>query len=104
MCASKLAAWNDALAGGHPAVRDLLLGGALTESLGSNNWVVDGTLSATGRPMLANDPHLGSKLPSTWYLAHLSAGGIGHLYPVISPVPFVMTSKICPSAYFRIFS
>ena len=59
---------------GHPAVRDFLLGGALIESLGSNNWVVDGTLSATGKPLLANDPHLGTKLPSTWYLAHLSAG------------------------------
>ena len=33
----------------------------MIESLGSNNWVVDGTLSATGKPLLANDPHLGTQ-------------------------------------------
>ena len=59
---------------GLPAVRDFLLGNARTEALGSNNWVVDGTLTASGKPMLANDPHLGTRLPSTWYLAHISAG------------------------------
>ena len=67
------AALTSALSRGIPAVRDLLLGGATTESLGSNNWVVDGTLSETGKPLLANDPHLGTNVPSTWYLAHLSA-------------------------------
>ena len=45
-----------------------------TESLGSNNWVVDGTLTASGKPLLANDPHLGTHVPSLWYLAHMSAG------------------------------
>ena len=68
------AALTSALSRGVPAVRDFLLGGAMTESLGSNNWVVDGTLSETGKPLLANDPHLGTNVPSTWYLAHLSAG------------------------------
>ncbi len=62
------------LSAGDPAVRDFLLGGARTEGLGSNNWVVDGTLTASGKPLLANDPHLGTRLPSTWYLAHISAG------------------------------
>ena len=52
---------------------DFLLGGGRTEALGSNNWVVDGTLTASGKPLLANDPHLGTRLPSTWYLAHMSA-------------------------------
>jgi penicillin amidase len=67
-------ALTTALSLGVPAVRDFLLGSAMTESLGSNNWIVDGTLSATGKPLLANDPHLGTHVPSTWYLAHLSAG------------------------------
>ncbi|HWF83732.1 MAG TPA: penicillin acylase family protein [Vicinamibacterales bacterium] len=62
-----------ALSGGVPAVRDFLLGNATTEALGSNNWVVDGSLTASGKPMLANDPHLSTHLPSTWYLAHMSA-------------------------------
>ena len=42
---------------------------------GSNSWVVDGTRSATGKPLLANDPHLGLTAPSVWYLVHLSWPG-----------------------------
>jgi penicillin amidase len=42
------------------------------EGLGSNNWVVDGTKSATGKPLLSNDPHLGVQNPSIWYQVHLS--------------------------------
>ena len=45
-------------------------------ALGSNNWVVDGIKSATGKPILANDPHLGFSLPSIWYTAHLVAPGL----------------------------
>ena len=59
---------------GLPAVADFLLKGGRVEALGSNNWVIDGTMSASGKPMLANDPHLGTKMPSLWYLAHVSAG------------------------------
>jgi len=43
--------------------------------VGSNNWVVDGTLSATGKPILANDPHRPVVLPSLRYLAHLVGPG-----------------------------
>jgi penicillin amidase len=43
---------------------------------GSNNWVVDGTMTATGAPMLCNDPHLGQAAPSIWYECHLVAGDI----------------------------
>ena len=35
--------------------------------LGSNSWVVDGEHSATGKPLLANDPHLGTSMPGIWY-------------------------------------
>ena len=35
--------------------------------LGSNSWVVSGAKSATGSPILANDPHLGIQMPSIWY-------------------------------------
>ncbi|MQA13818.1 MAG: penicillin acylase family protein, partial [Pseudonocardiaceae bacterium] len=42
---------------------------------GSNNWVLSGDRTATGRPMLANDPHRALSLPSLRYLAHLSAPG-----------------------------
>ncbi|MEO6826998.1 MAG: penicillin acylase family protein [Microbacteriaceae bacterium] len=43
-----------------------LLGPAGSD-IGSNSWVVDGAHSATGKPILANDPHLGAVLPSVWY-------------------------------------
>jgi penicillin G amidase len=43
---------------------------------GSNNWVVAGRRSVTGKPLLANDPHLFAQLPSMWYEIHLSAPGI----------------------------
>jgi penicillin amidase len=38
---------------------------------GSNNWAVAGSRTATGRPLLANDPHLNAALPCHWYLAHV---------------------------------
>jgi penicillin amidase len=42
----------------------------------SNNWVVSGKRAATGKPLLANDPHLAPSVPSIWYLVHLSAPGV----------------------------
>jgi penicillin amidase len=42
---------------------------------GSNNWVIDGALSATGKPILANDPHRSIALPSLRYLVHLVGPG-----------------------------
>ncbi|MFQ6016038.1 MAG: penicillin acylase family protein [Anaerolineae bacterium] len=44
--------------------------------LGSNSWVVDGTKSVTGLPLLANDPHLSIQNPSIWYENHLVGGGL----------------------------
>lgn len=35
--------------------------------IGSNNWVISGDLTASGKPLLANDPHLGIQMPSIWY-------------------------------------
>jgi penicillin G amidase len=42
---------------------------------GSNNWVVSGALSATGKPVVVNDPHREVALPSLRYIVHLSAPG-----------------------------
>src|SRR5262249_8854923 len=50
----------------------------------SNNWVVDGVKSATGKPLLANDPHLGIRMPAIWYEIGLRGGGldvIGFSFP-----------------------
>ncbi len=38
---------------------------------GSNNWAIRSTRTSTGRPSLANDPHLNATIPSSWYLAHV---------------------------------
>ena len=43
------------------------------EGVGSNNWVVSGARSETGRPLLANDPHLGLSAPALWYFARLTS-------------------------------
>ncbi|HMZ00012.1 MAG TPA: penicillin acylase family protein, partial [Burkholderiaceae bacterium] len=43
------------------------------EGVGSNNWVVGGAHSATGKPLLANDPHLKLSTPALWYFARLEA-------------------------------
>ena len=43
---------------------------------GSNNWVVDGSMTTTGSPILCNDPHLGQAAPSIWYECHLVVGDI----------------------------
>ena len=42
----------------------------------SNNWVVSGKRTVTGKPLLANDPHLRPTAPSIWHLVHLSAPGV----------------------------
>lgn len=45
--------------------------GGVGEGIGSNSWVVSGDLTASGMPLLANDPHLGASLPSVWHQADL---------------------------------
>ncbi len=44
---------------------------ALGPDVASNEWVVDGTLTSSGKPLLANDPHLGLAAPVIWYLARI---------------------------------
>jgi penicillin G amidase len=41
-------------------------------AIGSNNWAIAGSRSATGKPILANDPHLRLQLPSLWFEIQLS--------------------------------
>lgn len=42
------------------------------DSAASNNWVISGKHTFTGKPLLANDPHLAPSAPSIWYMTHLS--------------------------------
>jgi penicillin G amidase len=52
------------------------LGLAAENLAASNNWVVSGKHTASGKPLLANDPHLAPSAPPIWYMVHLSAPGI----------------------------
>jgi penicillin amidase len=45
------------------------------QNIGSNNWIVSGTLSQSGFPLLANDPHRALSVPSLRYMVHLNAPG-----------------------------
>jgi penicillin G amidase len=47
----------------------------IRRTLGSNNWVVSGAHTVTGKPLLANDTHLELTLPPIWYEIHLTAPG-----------------------------
>ncbi|MAY63938.1 MAG: acyl-homoserine-lactone acylase [Rhizobiales bacterium] len=44
---------------------------SVTAERASNNWVVSGDKTESGKPIVANDPHLALMAPSIWYLAHL---------------------------------
>jgi penicillin amidase len=55
---------------------------------GSNAWAVSGSRTASGKPLLAGDPHIGFAVPSVWYEAHLSYPGFelyGH-HQALNPV------------------
>lgn len=55
----------------------------------SNAWVVAGTRTSTGRPILANDPHLLIEMPSVWYELHLVAAGLDVQGVTVPGTPFV---------------
>ena len=46
------------------------------DGVGSNNWAISGAHTASGAPILCNDPHLGLTLPSLWFEMQLTAPGI----------------------------
>jgi penicillin amidase len=60
---------------------------------GSNNWVLSGARTATGKPLLANDPHLGLTAPAVWYFAHLSAPGLDVIGATLPGVPGVVLGR-----------
>jgi penicillin amidase len=60
---------------------------------GSNSWVVAGSRTTSGRPLLANDPHLGLSSPSVWYFARLKAPGLDVFGATLPGVPFVVLGR-----------
>jgi penicillin amidase len=51
------------------------------KGVGSNNWVAAGSMTQSGKPLLANDPHLGIQMPSIWYEIGLHAADDGSGQP-----------------------
>jgi penicillin G amidase len=60
---------------------------------GSNGWAVSGERSASGKPLLANDPHLRLTAPPVWYFAHLHAPGIDVIGATLPGVPGVVIGR-----------
>jgi penicillin amidase len=61
------------------------------EGIGSNNWVIAGSKTASGYPILANDPHLNLTFPSIWYQIQLYAPGVNTNGVSIPGAPCVIT-------------
>jgi penicillin amidase len=59
-------------------------------SPGSNSWAISGAHTASGKPILANDPHLDFGLPSTWYMVHMTAPGLNVEGVTLPGVPCVL--------------
>jgi len=57
---------------------------------GSNDWVVSGAHTVTGKPLLSNDMHLGHVMPNLWYEAHLHSGALDVAGVSLPGVPYVI--------------
>ncbi|MEO1494254.1 MAG: penicillin acylase family protein [Pseudomonadota bacterium] len=62
-------------------------------SRASNAWAVDGTRTATGKALLANDPHLWLSAPSVWYLAHVETPKLAVIGGTLPGVPAVLVGR-----------
>ncbi len=58
--------------------------------IGSNNWVVSGAHTVSGKPLLSNDMHLGHQMPNIWYVAHLRCGDFDVAGMTLPGLPFVI--------------
>jgi penicillin G amidase len=58
--------------------------------LGSNDWVVSGAHTVTGKPLLSNDMHLGHQMPNLWFAAHLRCGDFDVAGVTLPGYPFVI--------------
>jgi penicillin amidase len=67
------------------------------EGKGSNNWVVAGSHTVSGKPLLANDPHLALGAPAIWYFARMQSPEFDAVGATLPGLPFVVlgrTSKV----------
>jgi penicillin amidase len=85
---------QDRILVGHDVTVPSGAGEAVTETArGSNNWVISGAHTASGRPLLANDPHLGLGVPSIWAAVHLTSPEIDVAGVVLPGTPGVTLGR-----------
>ena len=75
----------DALAAALPLPR--------ASGLGSNAWVLSGEHTESGKPLLANDPHLRLEVPSVWYLAHIETPEFEVVGSTLPGLPFPLLGQ-----------
>lgn len=83
-------------ASGGASVRGVLgpvAGSPATAGIGSNAWVVAGSHSETGKPLLANDPHLALSAPSLWYLARIETPDVKVAGATIPGLPVIVIGQ-----------
>jgi penicillin amidase len=61
--------------------------------IGSNNWVLAGHRTASGKPLLASDPHLGFTTPSVWFLARLESPTLKVAGATLPGLPWVLIGR-----------
>jgi penicillin amidase len=83
--APEAASWSDGFSSTRPR--------PVTSVVGANAWVVDGTMTASGKPMLAADVHFETQTPSHWYLAHLTAGDFDVIGATVPGIPAVILGR-----------
>jgi len=67
--------------------------GLLGPGVGSNSWVLGGDRTASGKPILCNDPHLLLGLPSLWYPVALTAPGLQSIGVTLAGVPAILIGR-----------
>ena len=79
--------------------RDMVRDAGTNDGKGSNNWVLSGSRTVSGKPLLANDPHLGLSAPAIWYYARLqSPAGHAQDGTPLAPIDVVgPPCRACPS-------
>src|SRR5215470_2431264 len=60
---------------------------------GSNEWAISGAHTASGKPLLSNDMHLGHNIPNTWYEVDLKSGGFHVSGVTVAGMPFVIAGR-----------
>ncbi|HYF65386.1 MAG TPA: penicillin acylase family protein, partial [Herpetosiphonaceae bacterium] len=66
------------------------MGAGIVGGTGSNDWVISGAKSTTGKPLLADDPHLGFRTPAIWYMAEIQGGALHAVGASIPGLPGIV--------------